>query len=47
MCRQQFALFLCGGVNANSEWFGQYQQIVGASGIILFEVRSRYSAGNG
>ena len=45
MRRLQFALFLCGGVNANPEWFGQYQQIVSASGIILFEVRSLHVAG--
>ena len=47
MRRLQFALFLCGGVNANPERFGQYQQIVSASGIILFEMRSLHSAGDG
>ena len=47
MRRLQFALFLSGGVNANPERFSQYQQIVSTSGIILFEMRSRHSPGDG
>ena len=43
----QFILFLCGGVNANAERFGEYQQIASASGIIFFKMRSRHCAGDG